>query len=61
MAEATKKFDFDAVDRQWLRIACDNQIKMLMRARTKEVVGGEVHAMRGREIDQLNKLKEKLA
>lgn len=61
MAEALRKFEFDAAERAWIRIALKNQIQVLTRSRTKEVVGGEVHALRGRELAALNALAEKVA
>lgn len=61
MAAEKKGYDFDANERAWLRIALKNQIQVLTRARTREVVGGEVHALRGREIAALNALAEKVA
>lgn len=61
MADTKVKYEFDAAERAWLRISIQNQIKMLQRARTKEVVGGDVHALRGREIDALNILAQKVA
>lgn len=63
MAQANdkKSFEFDAAERAWLRIALKNQMQVLSRARTREVVGGEVHALRGKELAALSALAEKVA
>ncbi len=58
MAEAKKPVELDSVNRAWVRVCIDNQIKMLMRARTKELVGGEVYVIRTKEIALLTALKE---
>lgn len=51
-----KSFEFDATERAWIKQSLMNQSKMLLRARSKEIVGGEIWTLRGREIESLNAL-----
>ena len=60
MAEVTKvKFEFDAIERGWIKQSLGNQVKMLLRSRQKEIVGGEIWSLRGKEIEFLNGLISK--
>lgn len=59
MAEA--KSDVVAVslsglERVWIKQSIGSQIKMLLRSRQKEIAGGEVWVLRGKEIDVLNSI-----
>lgn len=58
-SEVKKSFEFDAQERGWIKQALLNQSKMLMRSRTKEIAGGEIWHLRGKEIDIVNTLAGK--
>lgn len=59
-AEVKKSLEFDALERSWIRIAIQNQIKMIGRARTKELVGGDVWILRGKEMETLQAIAGKV-
>lgn len=48
-----------ALDRAWIMQSLDNQAKMLARSRQKEISGGEVWVLRGKEIDTLQAVRAK--
>lgn len=47
------------LERQWIRKALETQRMQITRARTKEMVGSEIHALRGREIEALTVLLQR--
>lgn len=47
-------FEFESIERAWIKQALLNQSKMLVRNRTKEIAGGEVWTLRGKEIEIVN-------
>jgi hypothetical protein len=47
---------FAALEKAWIKQSIAVQIKALMRSRQKEIAGGEVWALRGKELDFLNAL-----
>lgn len=51
--------DLTAIERQWLQVCIRTQIAVLTRSRGKEMVGSEIHALRGRELDQLRVLLQR--
>lgn len=56
MAEAVKKFELGVMDVQWVKKALETQRFQLIRSRTKEVPGTEIHVLRGKEVDSLTRL-----
>jgi hypothetical protein len=50
------KMSFAALEKAWIKQSIAVQIKALMRSRQKEIAGGEVWALRGKELDFLNAL-----
>jgi len=61
MAEANtkKSYDLDVLERGWIKQALMNQSKMLQRSRTREIVGGEIWSLRGKEIEVVNTLAQR--
>lgn len=57
---AQRKLEFDVMELAWLRKSCETQRNVLIRQRGKEQVGSEIYAMRGREVDAVNALLQKL-
>lgn len=66
----TKEFDMAAkeddklialspIERGWIKQALLAQARVLTRARTKEIAGGEVWTIRGREIETVNAIAVK--
>lgn len=55
-----RKLELSLLECQWLRKAVQTQVAALVRARGKELDGSEIHVLRGREIESLNKLLLKL-
>lgn len=51
-----KKFDLDATQRMWVLSSLTTQRNVLLRSRNKEVTGGEIWVLRGKEIEALNGL-----
>lgn len=58
-ASDKKSFEFDAMERCWIKQSLMNQSKMLVRSRVKEITGGEVWTLRGKEIEFVNSLVAK--
>lgn len=56
-----KQVTVSALDRAWIVQSLDNQAKMLNRSRTKEIHGGEIWVLRGKEIDTINAVRTKFA
>lgn len=50
----------EPLDRAWVKKSLESQRAMLVRSRGKEMVGSEVHELRGREIAQLDVLIQKV-
>lgn len=63
MAEQTmhRKFDLTLIEVLWLRKSLDMTRVSLMRSRDKEIVGSEIYLLRGREVDAVMALSQKLA
>lgn len=49
------------VERQWLSVCITNQIQALTRGRNKEMVGGDIWILRGKEIDALRALLARMS
>lgn len=56
MAEAVGKYEFNAVERGWLKKSLESQRSMLIRSRQKELTGSDVWVLRGKEIEFLTVL-----
>lgn len=54
-----KTLTVTALDRAWIVQALDNQAKMLTRSRAKEISGGEIWMLRGKEIDTIAAVRQK--
>lgn len=54
-----KGVDLTPMERQWVAKALEVLRGQLIRARGKERVGSEIHALRGREIDEVIVLQQK--
>lgn len=48
-----KSFDLSVLERGWIKQSLETQKKVLLRSRSKEITGGEIWALRGKEIDVL--------
>lgn len=59
MAEQMKGMELSQLERGWIKQALVSQSKMLMRSRTKEIVGGEIWVLRGKEIEIVNTLAQR--
>lgn len=59
MAES-KKFEFTVHEVEWLRKALQTQRNVLVRLRSKETVGSEIHALRGNEVAAVDSLINKI-
>lgn len=46
----------DVIQKQWIVKSLECQRAALVRSRTKEMVGSDIHALRGKEIDALDHL-----
>lgn len=51
-----KKFELDSISRSWVHQSLTTQRNVLLRSRNKEVTGGEIWVLRGKEIEALNAL-----
>ena len=51
---------FDALERNWIKKALETQRTSLARARSKEVVGSEIHELRGKELGSIDALIRKM-
>lgn len=60
MASTKSPVEFDALERQWLQKAAQLQRTALIRSRAKENAGGEIYALRTKEIQALDALLLKL-
>lgn len=48
--------ELTAIEKQWIKKSLETMRNVLMRSRGKEVVGGEIWVLRGKEVDALNVL-----
>lgn len=55
MADA-KKYELTPMEAMWVKKSLEAQRNILVRNRLKEVVGSEIYALRGKEIDALSAL-----
>lgn len=60
-AVATVGPQLEPLEKAWLRKAVETQRNVLVRSRTKEMVGSDIWNLRGKEIEQLNVLVGKLS
>jgi hypothetical protein len=51
-----KSFDLDAMQRAWVAQSLATQRGVLVRSRQKEMPGGQIHELRGKEIAALDAL-----
>lgn len=54
-------FEFSVMERGWIRQCVETQRKVLLRSRLKEIAGGEIWQLRGKEIDALTALLAKVS
>lgn len=54
MPENTKTYEFNTLERNWIRKSLETQRQALHRSMQKEMNGSEVRTYRQREIEQLN-------
>ncbi len=55
-ANLVKSFDLDPIQRAWVAQSLSTQRGVLVRSRTKEMPGGQIHELRGKEIAALDAL-----
>lgn len=56
---ADKKYELGVLEAQWVKKALEDERLKLIRARTKETPGSEIHALRGKEVEALSLLIQK--
>lgn len=56
-----KQYEVDLEERLWIQQALQLQRDSLTRKRGQERAGSEIHDLRGREIDAVDRLKNKFA
>lgn len=59
--EPTKKLEVTQLEHAWLKKGLETARDKLVRNRMKEMVGSEIYALRGKEIDQVNALLNKIS
>lgn len=59
MAVDAKSYSIELLEKLWIQKALELQIRSIMRARGTEIAGSEIYVLRTKEIDLLNRLKEK--
>lgn len=50
------KLELNAVERAWIKQSLATQVKVLTRARSREMVGSEIYSLREKEIAQVSAL-----
>lgn len=59
MADAKSNMEFTALERAYVKKALQSFRVTVVRMRSKELVGSEIHTLRGKEFDELSKLIER--
>lgn len=54
-----KSVELTVMERQWIRKALETQRMVLTRSRDREMEGGEVRALRNKEIEAVNRVLDK--
>lgn len=60
MADSLLKIEVKPLEKAWLAKALETLRDKLVRNRMKEMAGSEIYALRGKEIDQVNEILNKI-
>lgn len=60
MADQVLKIEVKPLEKQWLVKACETLRDKLVRNRMKEMTGSEIYTLRGKEIESLNELLNRI-